>query len=151
MAPGYKGRVVEVGLIYTTLILDTGYELRVPNMVLLSSGVVDYTPKWSEKQVVFVRLELPLSVIDLDKLEEEIRKVLGGLNVVAVDYTEQSDKDFVIVRVKLEIPPGENWRAVKSEALKRLLKYRDEKIGQNLPRYLCLTRGVECTRYLTQM
>ena len=154
VAPGYKGRVVEVGLIYSTLILDTGYELRVPNMVLLSSGVVDYTPKWSEKQVVFVRLELPLSVIDLDKLEEEIRKVLDGLNVVAVDYTEQSDKDFVIVRVKLEIPPGENWRAVKSEALKRLLKYRNEKIGQNLPRYLCLTRGVECTRFLgtqTQM
>lgn len=154
VAPGYKGRVVEVGLIYTTLILDTGYELRVPNMVLLNSGVVDYTPKWSEKQVVFVRLELPLSVIDLDKLEEEIREVLEGLNVVAVDYTEQSDKDFVIVRVKLEIAPGENWRVVKSEALKRLLKYRNEKIGQNLPRYLCLTRGVECTRFLgtqTQM
>jgi len=151
VAPGYKGRVVEIGLIYTTLILDTGYELRVPNMVLLSSGVVDYTPKWSEKQVVLVRLELPLSVINLDKLEEEIRKALEELNVVAVDYTEQSDKDFVIVRVKLEIPPGENWRAVKSEALKRLLKYRDEKIGQNLPRYLCLTKGVECTRYLTQM
>jgi len=151
VAPGYKGRVVEVGLIYTTLILDTGYELKVPNMVLLSSGVVDYTPKWSEKQVVFVRLELPLSVIELDKLEEEIRKALEGLNVTAVDYTEQSDKDFVIVRVKLEIPPGENWRAVKSEALKRLLKYRNEKIGQNLPRYLCLTRGVECARYLTQM
>jgi small-conductance mechanosensitive channel len=154
VAPGYKGRVVEIGLVYTTLILDTGYELRVPNMVLLSSGVVDYTPKWSEKQVVLVRLELPLSVIDLDKLEEEIRKALEGLNVVAVDYTEQSDKDFVIVRVKLEIPPGENWRAVKSEALKRLLKYRNEKIGQNLPRYLCITRGVECARFLgtqTQM
>lgn len=150
VAPGYKGRVVEIGLIYSTLILDTGYELRVPNMVLLSSGVVDYTPKWSEKQVVLVRLELPLSVIDLDKLEEEIRKALEGLNVVAVDYTEQSDKDFVIVRVKLEIPPGENWRAVKSEALKRLLKYRDEKIEKNLLRYLCLTRGVECTPYLTQ-
>jgi small conductance mechanosensitive channel len=150
VAPGYKGRVVEVGLVYSTLILDTGYELRVPNMVLLSSGVVDYTPKWSEKQVVFVRLELPLSVIDLDMLEEEIGRVLEGLNVMAVDYTEQSDKDFVIVRVKLEILPGENWRAVKSEALKRLLKYRNEKIGQNLPRYLCLTRGVECARYLTQ-
>ena len=51
--------------------------------------------------MVLVRLELPLSVIDLDKLEEEIRKALEGLNVVAVDYTEQSDKDFVIVRVKL--------------------------------------------------
>ena len=115
---------------------------------------MDYTPKWSEKQVVLVRLELPLSVIDLDKLEEEIRKALEGLNVVAVDYTEQSDKDFVIVRVKLEIPPGENWRTAKSEALKRLLKYRDEKIGQNLPRYLCLTKGVDCTRFLgtqTQM
>ncbi len=148
VAPGYKGRVAEIGLFYATLILDTGYELKVPNMVLLSSGVVDYTPRWSEKQIVLVRLELPLSVIELDKLEEEIRKSLDGLKVVAVDYTEQSDRDFVIVRVKLEIPPGENWRAVKSEALRRLLKYRNEKIENNIHRYLCLTRGVECARYL---
>jgi len=148
VVPGYRGRVAEIGLFYTTLILDTGYELKVPNMILLNSGVVDYTPKWSERQLIFIRLELPLSVIELENLEEEVRKVLEGLNVVAVDYTEQSDKDFVVVRVKLEIPPGENWRAVKSEALRRLLRYRNEKIEKNLTKYLCLTRGVECARYL---
>jgi len=148
VVPGYRGRVAEIGLFYTTLILDTGYELNVPNMILLNSGVVDYTPKWSERQLIFIRLELPLSVIELENLEEEVRKVLEGLNVVAVDYTEQSDKDFVVVRVKLEIPPGENWRAVKSEALRRLLRYRNEKIEKNLTKYLCLTRGVECARYL---
>jgi Small-conductance mechanosensitive channel len=154
VVPGYKGRVIEVGLFYTTVILDTGQELRVPNMILLNSGVVDYTPRWSEKQVVLLRVELPLSVIELDRLEEEIREVLKDFNVAAVDYTEQSDKDYVIVRVKLEIPPEENWRTVKSEALKRLLKYREEKIARNLYRYLCLTKGVECAHYLgtqTQM
>lgn len=46
--PGFRGRVVEIGLIYTT-ILGTNLELRVPNSVLLDSGVVDYTPRWSEK------------------------------------------------------------------------------------------------------
>jgi len=148
VVPGYKGRVVEVGLFYTTVILDTGQELRVPNMILLNSGVVDYTPKWSEKQIVVVRVELPLSVIEVDQLEEEIKEALKDFNVVAVDYTEQSDKDFVIVRVKLKIPPEEDWRVVKSQVLKRLLKYRNEKIEKNLTRYLCVTRGVECTRYL---
>lgn len=151
IVPGFKGRVAEIGLMYTTLLLDTGYELRVPNMILLSSGIVDYTPKWSERQVVFVRVELPLSVIDIDRLEEEVREVLRGFNIVAIDFTEQSDKDYVIIRVKLEIPQGENWRNVKSEALKRLLKYRNEKITTNLDKYLCLTRGILCDKYINKL
>lgn len=147
VVPGFKGKVAEIGLLYSTLLLDMGYELKVPNMVLLSSAVVDYTPRWTEKQVVYIRVELPISVIDLDRLEEEVRSVLKGFNVVAVDYTEQSDKDHVIVRVKLEVPHGENWRRAKSEALKLLLRYRNERIEANLPRYLCLTRGILCDRY----
>ncbi|MFN7106109.1 MAG: mechanosensitive ion channel domain-containing protein [Pyrobaculum sp.] len=146
VAPGYKGKVVEVGLFYSTILLDTGYELRVPNMVLLSSGVVDYTPQWSERQVVYLRVELPLSVISIDTLEAEIVRELEGFDVMAVDYTEQSDKDYVIVRVKLRVPLDRDWRAVKSEALKRLLKFRDRKISENLYRYLCLTRGVVCDK-----
>lgn len=39
-------------------------------------------------------------MIELDRLEDEIRQVLNGFNVVTVDYTEQSDKDFVIVRTR---------------------------------------------------
>ncbi|MFN3804552.1 MAG: mechanosensitive ion channel family protein, partial [Pyrobaculum sp.] len=146
IAPGYKGRVVEVGLFYSTVLLDTGYELRVPNMVLLNSGVVDYTPQWSERQIVYLRLELPLSVISIDTLQEEIARELTGFDVVAIDYTEQSDKDYVIIRIKLRAPLDRDWREVKSEALKRLLKFRERKISENLYKYLCLTRGAACDK-----
>jgi len=150
IVPGFKGRVVEIGLFYTTLLLDTGYEMRVPNSVLLNAGVVDYTPTWSESQTVLVRVELPISVIDLDKAADEIREELKNFDVVAVDFTEQSDKDFVIIRVKIRVPFGVDWRSVKSEALRRILKYRERKIKENMYEYLCLTRGVACDRFLQQ-
>ncbi|MGK0548203.1 MAG: mechanosensitive ion channel family protein [Pyrobaculum sp.] len=151
VVPGYKGRVVEIGLFYTTIILDMGQEMRIPNSIVLSSGVVDYTPQWSERNIVMIRLELPLSIIDFDNLEKEITEVLGGLKVLAVDYTEQSDKDYVILRIKIEVPEGVDWRAAKSEALKRLLKYRDAKIHEKFYRYACLTRGILCDKYAAEM
>ncbi|MEZ0319773.1 MAG: mechanosensitive ion channel family protein [Pyrobaculum sp.] len=151
VVPGYKGRVVEVGLFYTTLLLDTGHELRIPNMVLLSSGVVDYTPQWSESQMVWVRVELPLSVIDVWKVEAELREVLKDFNVVAVDFSEQSDKDHVIIRIKLRVPLTEDWRSAKSEALKRVLAYREKLISEKLTRYLCLTRAVACDQYFKSL
>ncbi len=146
IAPGYKGKVVEIGLFYSTLVMDTGYELRVPNIVLLNSGVVDYTPRWSETQVVTVRVELPLSAISINTLQSEILSELEGFDVVAVDFTEQSDKDFVIIRVKVKTPIYRDWRYVKSEVLKRLLAYREKKLVENLSRYLCHTRGVMCDK-----
>ena len=151
VAPGYKGRVAEVGLFYTTLILDTGQELKVPNMVLLNAGVVDFTPQWSEKMTVVIRLELPLSIIDIETLEEEVRSVLHGFEVSAVDFTEQSDKDFVIIRVKIKVSMEEDWRRAKSEALKRLLKYREERLVRHFSKYLCMTRGVMCDKYLSSL
>jgi len=150
VVPGFKGRVVEIGLFYTTLLLDTGYEIRVPNSVLLNAGVVDYTPAWSESQIVLVRVELPLSVIDLDKAADEIREELKDFDVVAVDFTEQSEKDFVIIRVKIRVPLDRDWRPVKSEALRRILKYRERKIKENMYKYLCLTKSVACDRFLQQ-
>ncbi|RFA93938.1 mechanosensitive ion channel family protein [Pyrobaculum aerophilum] len=151
IVPGYKGRVVEIGLFYTTLILDTGQELRIPNSILLNSGVVDYTPKWSERKIINVRVELPLSIIDFDRLEEEIKEVLSEFNVIAVDYTEQSDKDHVIIRIKIEVPEDADWRDIKSKALKSVLKYRESKILDKFYKYACLTRGVLCDAFNKQL
>lgn len=151
VVPGYKGRVVEIGLFYVTVILDTGSELRIPNSVLLNSGVVDYTPQWSEKNTVMVRVELPLSVINFDTLEKEVREALAEFDVVAVDFTEQSDKDHVILRIKLEVASGADWRELKSRALKKVLEFRERKIRENYYRYLCLTRAVLCDRFVEQL
>lgn len=141
--PGVKGKVVEVNLFYTVVVTDVGNELKVPNSIILGGAIVDEsTPQWSQEKIINVRVELPLSVVDLDKLEGQIRDLLSDLGVRSVYLNEQSDKDYVIVLVRLAVPRDRDWRAVKSEALKRLLKFRDELIRANEQRYLCLTRGV---------
>jgi len=145
VAIGYRGRVVEVGLIYTTIITEGGQELRVPNLVLLTSGVLDYTPQRSDGILVNVRVEFPLSIIDFEEIEDEVREALRGFPVDSVMINEQSDKDHVIILVRLRVPVNEDWRMVKSEALKNLLRLRDELINRNMGKYLCLTKGVMCT------
>ncbi len=119
---GYRGRVTEVGLLYTTLISETGHEVRIPNSVLLDAAVVDYTPKYVRDFVVNVRVEYPLSKVDLDAIEERVRQALDGFKVLGVYVNEQSERENVIVLVRLAVPVDEDWRRVKSEALKRLLK-----------------------------
>jgi len=151
VAPGYKGRIAEVGLLYTRVILDTGQELRVPNSVLLNSGVVDFTPKWGETSLVLIRVELPISIIEFGKLRSEIREVLSDFHVVTIEFTEQSDKDHVIVRIKLSIRNNEDWHDVKSNALEKLLEYRERKIHENFYKYSCLTRGIYCDKYVGEM
>ncbi|MFB6490384.1 MAG: mechanosensitive ion channel family protein [Thermoproteus sp. AZ2] len=141
-SPGFRGRVVEVNLFYTVIILDIGKEMRVPNNILLQGGVVSERSEWSQKRIINVRAELPLSVVDVGSLEERIRGLLQDLGVIAVYLNEQSDKDYVIVLARLAVPSGTDWRAVKSEALKRLLKLREELIKANEQRFLCLTKGV---------
>ncbi|MEZ0249193.1 MAG: mechanosensitive ion channel family protein [Thermoproteus sp.] len=141
--PGLKAKVVEINLFYTVAVTDTGREVKIPNSILLGGAVVDESSaSWSSAFRINVRVEFPLSVVDIDKLEESIRSLLSDLGVAAVYINEQSDKDYVIVLARLLVPRDKDWRAVKSEALKRLLKMRAELIKANEARYLCLTRGV---------
>ncbi len=130
---GYRGRVAEVSLLYTTLISETGHEIRVPNSVLLDAAVVDYTPRYTRDFVVNVRVEYPLSRIDLDTVEEKVKRALDGFKVLNVYINEQSERDYVIVLVRLAVPVGEDWRRVKSEALKRLLKLPQESVPSQSP------------------
>ncbi|MEM3999192.1 MAG: mechanosensitive ion channel family protein, partial [Saccharolobus sp.] len=43
---------------------------------------------------------------------------------------EQSDKDHVIVLARLKVSVNEDWRKIKSDALKRLLRLRQELIAK---------------------
>ncbi|MFP3168317.1 MAG: mechanosensitive ion channel family protein [Thermoproteus sp.] len=141
--PAFMGKVVEVNLFYTVVVTDRGDELKIPNSIMLGGAVVDESAsQWSQQRVVNVRVELPLSVVDLDRLEGDIRELLSDLDVRGIYLNEQSDKDYVIVLIRLAVPKGGDWRLVKSEALKRLLKMRAELIRANEQRFLCLTKGV---------
>lgn len=122
---GYKGTVVDVELLYTRLITDSGREIRIPNLVLLSSSVMDYTSKYSGQEVVSVRVELPISPLDPSDLLDRVRASLEGFDLVGGPYiSEQSDKDYVILVARIRVPEGRDWREVKSEALEALMRLR---------------------------
>ncbi|MCI4465296.1 MAG: mechanosensitive ion channel family protein [Thermoproteus sp.] len=141
--PALVGKVVEVNLFYTVVVTDRGDELKIPNSIMLEGAIVDESAsQWSQQRIVNVRVELPLSVVDLDRLEGDIRKLLSDLDVRGIYLNEQSDKDYVIVLIRLAVRKGNDWRLVKSEALKRLLKMKAELIKANEQRFLCFTKGV---------
>ena len=119
---GYKGRVVEVNLFYTTIVTESGAEIKYPNMVVLRSAIVDYSPKWARNRIVNIRVEYPLDSVCIDELLKRVREALRGFDVVDGPYlNEQSENSRVIVLARIRVPNGENWRRVKSEALRRLL------------------------------
>jgi len=109
------------------MVTDEGRELKIPNMMLMNAAIVDYSPEFSKKETVSVRVELPLQSINPAEIEDRVRNALQGFEIVSGPYlNEQSDKEHVIVIVKLGVSNGEDWRRVKSEALKRLLTLRKQ-------------------------
>ena len=121
---GIDGTVVEIDLFFSRILMENGREVRVPNSLIVKSSVVDYTSKFSNRLYVTVRAEFPIDKVDLNSLEDEIMEALKDFQVVEGPYLhEQSDKDFVIVSLKVEANV-DDWKRVKSEALKRLLLLR---------------------------
>jgi len=58
--------------------------------------------------------------VGLEELERRIKKALKGFKILEGPYfNEQSDKEYVFITIKIEAQ--DNWKKVKSEALKRLL------------------------------
>jgi small-conductance mechanosensitive channel len=123
--PGFKGTIIDINFFYTRMVTDEGREIKIPNIIFMNSAVVDYSPEFSKREVVNLRVEMPIGNTDLESLEERIREALRGFQIEAGPFfNEQSDKEHVIILVKLAVPVGEDWRKVKSEALKRLLMLR---------------------------
>jgi small-conductance mechanosensitive channel len=124
---GFKGVIVDMNFFYAKMVTDEGRELKIPNMMLMNAAIVDYSPEFSKKETVSVRVELPLQSINPAEIEDRVRNALQGFEIVSGPYlNEQSDKEHVIVIVKLGVSNGEDWRRVKSEALKRLLTLRKQ-------------------------
>ncbi len=125
LEPGLKGTITDMNFFYTTMVTDEGREVKIPNAIFMNSAVIDYSPQFSRREVINVRVEMPLANIYLENLEEAVREALNGFQIEAGPYlSEQSDKDHVIVLVRIAVPVGQDWRRVKSEALKRLLMLR---------------------------
>ena len=128
---GYKGIVMEIGLFYSIILLETGRELKISNATLMRASIIDYTPTYSEFNVINVRVEFPLNVIDITTIEDQVKEQLRDFNIIEGPYiNEQIDKDHVIILVRLKVNGNDDWKRIKSEAIKRLLKLRQELIKQ---------------------
>jgi len=125
---GYKGFVEEVGIISTRIVLVTGVRIKVPNSIILNSGVVELE-NTQEYRLIKVMFEFPIKKIRdpekfLEDLKNRIKKVKDIKNVV-VNYSEQSDKDNVIIEIKFE-GKTKDWKSVKSNVIKELIKIKNK-------------------------
>lgn len=126
---GYKGEIIEVDWFFSVLKTDEGKIVKVPNLLLLNSAVIDYR---DEKEFTYsLRLEFPLKMKrgwNLEKVKKEIEKILKGYNVIEGPYfNEQSDKDYVFIRLKIKAK-DENWEEEKSSLLIKILSLK-QKVG----------------------
>lgn len=121
---GYKGEIIDIDWFFSLLRTDEGKIVKIPNLVLLNSAVIDYS---EEKLIYSIRVEFPLKMKEgwnLNKVEEEIKKIVKDYNVIEGPYfNEQSDKSYVYIRLKVKAKEG-NWQKEKSEVLKRLLELK---------------------------
>lgn len=119
---GYRGQIVEVGLFYSTLVTDTGLELRVPNSVVLNSAIVDYTPAHSSERKYQVRYEFK-NDLDPDVVLEKVKEALSDIpEVKLIIINEQSDKEYYIVLLEFYLKIDRDWKQMKSEILRRIIK-----------------------------
>ncbi|MGI0084521.1 MAG: mechanosensitive ion channel family protein [Nitrososphaerales archaeon] len=123
---GYKGKVVDVGLFYATVTTDTGLEFRVPNQIVFNSAVVDYRPSHSLERLLQVRYEFKIE-FDPDEVLRAVGDALSDLKQVQkILINEQSDKEYYIILIQFSAPISEDWAALKSEILKRVVKVHRE-------------------------
>lgn len=125
MIPTIKGTVVEVGFMYTKIMLDTGELIKISNSTLFTSTVV-FEEESFESPVVTVRYEFPVEY-DPEFVLEKIRESLRGISRdIRVYVEEQSDKNYYIILVVAHTPEGMGIREFRSRILTRLINIQRE-------------------------
>jgi small-conductance mechanosensitive channel len=119
---GYRAKVVEVGLIFSMLVTDTGLGMKVPNQIILNAGVVDYRSGNSPNRLINVRYEFSVDH-DPDALMLKVNEALSDIKeVTKVIFNEQSDKQYFIILIQFRAETGTDWTIAKSEILRRLVR-----------------------------
>ena len=126
--PTLKGVVVEVGLLHTKILSDSGEIVKIPNNLAFSSSIV--MEEKEEPKTVRVRYEFPVEYdpdMVLARLQEAISQELKDFRVYV---EEQSDKNYYIVLVLATTPPNAKVRECRSRLLKQIIKVHRELIKQ---------------------
>ncbi|MEM3728283.1 MAG: mechanosensitive ion channel family protein, partial [Candidatus Bathyarchaeia archaeon] len=122
--PTLRGVVMEVGLLHTKILSDSGEMVKIPNNLAFSNSVV--MEEKEEPKTVRVRYEFPVEY-DPDNVLAKLRKALGdSFQDFRVYVEEQSDKNYYIVLVVAKTPPNVKVREFRSEILKQIIKVHRE-------------------------
>ncbi|MEM3553821.1 MAG: mechanosensitive ion channel family protein [Candidatus Bathyarchaeia archaeon] len=122
--PTLRGVVMEVGLLHTKVLSDSGEMVKIPNNLAFSNSVV--MEEKEEPKTVRVRYEFPVEY-DPDNVLAKLRKALGdSFQDFRVYVEEQSDKNYYIVLVVAKTPPNVKVREFRSEILKQIIKVHRE-------------------------
>ncbi|MEM2281885.1 MAG: mechanosensitive ion channel family protein [Candidatus Bathyarchaeia archaeon] len=119
--PTLRGIVVEVGLMHTKILSDSGELVKIPNNIAFTNSVV--MEEKEEPKTTRVRYEFPVQY-DPDTVLEKIREELDKNNIgdYKVYLEEQSDKNYYIVLLVATAPPDTKVREFRSELLKHIIK-----------------------------
>lgn len=130
IVPSVRGRVIEVGLLYTKIIDIDGNVVKVSNNMLLNSGVV--LEEVYESRRVQIRYEFPVTCspeLVLSKLREAFNNTLNDYELY---IEEQSDKEYYIVLLITTAPPDIKVREFRSKLLKEFIEVHRELIINGL-------------------
>ncbi|MCI4330488.1 MAG: mechanosensitive ion channel family protein [Thermoplasmata archaeon] len=76
--PAYSGTVLDVGLFYTTIQLDSGRVAKVPNSVVLTALVVHLTPRTLRSQRIRFTVPHRVTIAELEATLEQVRATVRG-------------------------------------------------------------------------
>lgn len=119
--PLARGTVVEIGLMYTKILLDTGELIKLSNSMIFGNAIVFEEDEVFEPPRVQVRYEFPI-LFEPNMVLHHVREALRDLSSdIDVFIEEQSDKNFYIVLVVARAPEGVKVREFRSNILSRLI------------------------------
>ncbi|MGC8621242.1 MAG: mechanosensitive ion channel domain-containing protein [Caldisphaera sp.] len=123
IAPGFKGRVLEIGLFSSSLVIEQGQEIKIPNQILLGGAAIEHHTQWSDYITNILRVEIPIA--DIKLFESKAKEVLSKFgNNAEIYISEQSDKNYVIYLIKITMSINEDWLKVKDSILRQLIAYK---------------------------
>ncbi|MCX8177032.1 MAG: mechanosensitive ion channel family protein [Candidatus Bathyarchaeota archaeon] len=124
--PTLRGVVVEVGLLHTKILSDSGEIVKIPNNMAFTSSVV--MEEKEEPKTVRVRYEFPVEY-DPDMVLERLQQALSReLDEFKIYVEEQSDKRYYIIIVVAKTPSNVKVRECRSKLLKQIIKVHRELI-----------------------
>ncbi|MEM5828432.1 MAG: mechanosensitive ion channel family protein [Candidatus Aenigmatarchaeota archaeon] len=128
---GYRGTVIEVGIFFSKILLETGELLTVQNYTILSAGVVNYS-KSSSDENIYKKLKIRFEFDQRVKPSEVFRlleRVLKNKGDFEYYIEEVSDKGYYIVCIEGRIDETK-YKYIKSEILRKLIEFNSKKIDE---------------------